>query len=84
MQRIRGDRLMVLDIGGRYQPYRPLIEHRVQRYVALDVLRTPLADVMGKGKELPFKADTFGLVLATQAFEHFPKPWWLPLKSIGS
>jgi SAM-dependent methyltransferase len=74
MQGIPGNRLMVLDIGGRYQPYRPLIEHRAQRYVALDVLRTPLVDVMGKGEELPFKADTFDLVLATQVFEHFPEP----------
>jgi SAM-dependent methyltransferase len=74
MQGIPGDRLMVLDVGGRYQPYRPLIEHRVQRYVALDVLRTPLVDVQGKGEELPFKADTFDLVLATQVFEHFPEP----------
>jgi ubiquinone/menaquinone biosynthesis C-methylase UbiE len=29
---------------------------------------------MGKGEELPFKADTFDLVLATQVFEHFPEP----------
>lgn len=74
MQGLPGDRLTVLDIGARYQPYRPLIEHRVQRYVALDVLRTPLVDVLGKGEQLPFRADTFDLVLATQVFEYFPEP----------
>jgi SAM-dependent methyltransferase len=74
LQGIPGERLMVLDVGGRYQPYRPLIQHRVQRYVALDILRTPSVDVLGKGEELPFKADTFDLVLATQVFEHFPEP----------
>lgn len=74
LEGIPGDRLAVLDIGGRYQPYRPLIQHRVQRYLALDIQRTPLVDVMGKGEELPFKADTFDLVFATQVFEFFPEP----------
>jgi SAM-dependent methyltransferase len=74
MEGIRGDRLMVLDIGGRYQPYRSLIQHRVQRYVALDTLTTPLVDVAAKGEELPFKADAFDLVLATQVFEYFLEP----------
>jgi SAM-dependent methyltransferase len=74
MEGIAGDRLMVLDVGGRYHPYRSLIQHRVQHYVALDTLTTPLVDVRGKGEELPFKADTFDLVLATQVFEYFPEP----------
>jgi SAM-dependent methyltransferase len=29
---------------------------------------------MGKGEELPFRADTFDLVFATQVFELFPEP----------
>lgn len=74
LESIPGDRLTVLDIGGRYQPYRPLIEHRVQRYLALDVLSTPLVDVVGKGEQLPFKSDAFDLVLATGVFEYFPEP----------
>jgi|ERR1700722_3432823 SAM-dependent methyltransferase len=74
LEGIPGDRLAVLDVGGRYQPYRPLIQHRVQRYLALDIQRTPLVDVMGKGEELPFRADTFDLVFATQVFELFPEP----------
>jgi SAM-dependent methyltransferase len=74
LEGIPGDRLAVLDVGGRYQPYRPLIQHRVQRYLALDIQRTALVDVMGKGEELPFKADTFDLVFATQVFEFFPEP----------
>lgn len=74
LESIPGDRLTVLDIGGRYQPYRPLIQHRLQRYVALDILSTPLVDVLGKGEQLPFKSDTFDLVLATGVFEYFPEP----------
>ena len=74
LESIPGERLFVLDIGGRYQPYRPLIEHRIQRYVALDVLSTPFVDVLGKGEQIPFKANTFDLVIATGVFEYFPEP----------
>jgi len=74
LESIPGQSLAVLDIGGRYQPYRPLVQHRIQRYVALDVVTTPLVDVLGTGEQLPFKSDTFDLVLATGVFEYFPEP----------
>ncbi len=74
LESIGGDHLTVLDVGGRYQPYRPLIENRVQRYVALDVLSTDLVDVVGMGEQLPFKADSFDLVIATGVFEYFGEP----------
>jgi SAM-dependent methyltransferase len=64
----------VLDIGGRYQPYRPLIQSRAKQYVALDVLSTPLVDVVGRGEQLPFSSETFDLVIATGVFEYFPEP----------
>ena len=74
LQGIERERLMVLDIGGRYQPYRPLFEGRIQRYVALDLLRTELVDVVGTGEQLPFPCDTFDLVIATAVFEYFAEP----------
>ncbi len=71
---IPGDGLRVLDVGGRYQPYRPLLQRRLRSYVALDVSATPLVDVLGSGEQIPFKACTFDLVLATGVFEFFPQP----------
>jgi SAM-dependent methyltransferase len=71
---IDGDSLTLLDVGGRYQPYRPLIEGRIRRYVALDVLRTELVDVVGSGEKLPFQRDTFDLVIATSVFDCFAEP----------
>lgn len=68
------ENLTVLDVGGRYQPYRPLLGGRVSRYVAVDVLQTPFVDVVGKGQELPFRDGTFDLVMATGVFEYFPEP----------
>lgn len=74
IERIPGDQLIVLDIGGRYQPYRPLLGNRVRRYVALDVLSTVLVDVVGQGQELPFASNTFDAVIATGVFEYIPEP----------
>jgi len=64
----------VLDVGGRYQPYRPLVQSRATRYVALDVIPTQLVDVVARGEQLPFPPNTFDLVIATGVFEYFPEP----------
>lgn len=66
--------LTVLDIGGRYQPYRPLLGARIRRYVALDVQQTEMVDVVGSADVLPFEASSFDLVIATQVFEYFRDP----------
>ena len=71
---IPGSQLAVLDVGGRYQPYRPLLGDRISRYFALDVIGTTLVDVVGTGQQLPFKADSFDLVIATGVFEFFAEP----------
>jgi SAM-dependent methyltransferase len=71
---IPGKDLRVLDIGGRYQPYRPLLQERLGQYIAIDVLATRLVNVVGKGELLPFRANTFDLVIATGVFEYFPRP----------
>lgn len=34
--------LTVLDVGGRYQPYRPLREGKATKYIALDLQTTEL------------------------------------------
>jgi SAM-dependent methyltransferase len=74
VEQIPGSKLLVLDIGGRYQPYRPLLKNRIDQYVAVDVLPTLLVDVIAKGEQLPIRPDTFDVVLATQVFEYFPEP----------
>ena len=66
--------LNVLDIGGRYQPYRPLLNGRIRRYTAVDIMPTELVDVLASGEALPFPAETFDLVIVTQVFEYFAQP----------
>ena len=64
---VPGQDLRVLDIGGRYQPYRSLIRTRVAQYVAVDVVRTRLVNVIAKGEQLPFRSETFDVVIATRS-----------------
>jgi SAM-dependent methyltransferase len=66
--------LRVLDIGGRYQPYRPLLGNRVEQYIAVDLIKTALVDVLADGEALPFAPNVFDLVIATQVLEYFREP----------
>ena len=68
------DSLSVLDVGGRYQPYRPLLGTKSCKYYALDLERTELVDVVGSGENIPFMDESFDLVIATTVFDYFPRP----------
>ena len=66
LMQVTGRDLIVLDIGGRIQPYRPLIQRRERAYVAVDLRRTPLVNVMARGERLPFGDASFDLAISTQ------------------
>jgi SAM-dependent methyltransferase len=66
--------LNVLDVGGRVQPYRPLLKGRVVRYVAVDVRSTPLVDIIALGEQLPLRDGFFDLVICTQVLEYVEDP----------
>lgn len=74
LSRLPARNLNVLDVGGRLQPYRELMEGRAQRYTSVDLLRTPLVDVIARGESLPFAQESFDLVLCTQVLEYLPEP----------
>jgi SAM-dependent methyltransferase len=65
---------IVLDVGGRIQPYRSLINGRPSLYVAVDLLQTPLVDIVGNAAQLPLRNDCFDLVLCTQMLEYAAEP----------
>jgi SAM-dependent methyltransferase len=66
--------LHVLDVGGRIQPYRPLLADRLSSYVAVDLRRTHLTNVIGSAEQLPFRAERFDLVVCTQVLEYVSDP----------
>jgi len=74
ISQLENKRLTILDIGGRYQPYRPLFAGRDLQYVACDILRTDAVDVVGSGESLPFAENAFDVAIATQVFEYFRQP----------
>jgi SAM-dependent methyltransferase len=71
---LHGKRLAILDVGGRYRPYRPLFES-VDRYVAVDPVKSEFIDIIADGQNLPFASATFDVVIATQVFDYFPDPF---------
>jgi SAM-dependent methyltransferase len=72
--RLEGRELDILDVGGRIQPYRPLLEGRLRRYTAIDLRRTPLVAIVSHGEQLPFRSEQFDLVICTQVLEYAPDP----------
>jgi SAM-dependent methyltransferase len=71
---VQGSELVVLDIGGRIQPYRALFEGRLKRYVAVDLLLEGVVDVIGNCEELPFRTESFDVVLSTDTLQYVRDP----------
>lgn len=74
LERLHAHGLVVLDIGGRIQPYRPLLQDRVRGYIAVDLLRTPLVNIVGRAEHLPLAGSHFDLVICTQVLQYIPEP----------
>lgn len=74
LDRVAGKSLCVLDIGGRLQPYRPLLGARVGSYIAIDLRISPLVNVGAAAEALPFPDAQFDFVICTQVFEYLPDP----------
>jgi SAM-dependent methyltransferase len=74
LQQLKNPNLIVLDVGGRVQPYRPLVASRASRYIAVDLLVTPLVDIVGNAAQLPLQSASIDLVLCTQMLEYAPDP----------
>lgn len=74
LDRLPGSGLSVLDIGGRLQPYRPLLGARAKRYIAVDLQMTALVNVGAAAEALPFRDQQFDFVICTQVFEYLPDP----------
>jgi SAM-dependent methyltransferase len=74
VRRVPGTHLSVLDVGGRIQPYRPLVESRLKRYIAIDPLPTGLVDAVAVGEQLPFADESFDLVFCSQVLCYAEEP----------
>jgi SAM-dependent methyltransferase len=74
VQKLPGGPLRVLDVGGCILPYRPLLKGREGSYLAVDPQVTGLVNVVAMGENLPFKDESFDLVLCTGMLCHAKDP----------
>jgi len=74
LSRIDGRQLDVLDVGGRIQPYRPLLESRLRRYVAVDLRPSALVEVVARGEQIPLADEQFDVVICTQVLQYIAQP----------
>lgn len=74
IEQIEGQDLEVLDVGGRIQPYRPLLGARVRRYIALDLRKGPLVNIIARGEQMPLSTAQFDLVICSQVLEYARDP----------
>jgi SAM-dependent methyltransferase len=74
LTRLDSHELEVLDLGGRIQPYRPLLTGRLHRYVAVDLRQTPLVNIVARGEQIPLASGQFDLIICTQVLQFIPEP----------
>src|SRR5438270_12904113 len=74
IERIEGNSLRVLDVGGRIQPYRRLLDGRIRDYYSVDLIQGPKVNAVGSAEDLPFASNQFDLVFCTQMLEYVPRP----------
>jgi SAM-dependent methyltransferase len=64
----------VLDVGGQYCPYYPLFREKCRSYSSLDIVDTPIVDIVCNAEDMPMDDRSFDLVLCTQVLEHCTNP----------
>lgn len=65
---------MVLDLGGRIQPYRSLIEKRTKRYIAVDLVMEGFVNVVATAERLPFMDGSIDVILCNDMLQYVPNP----------
>ena len=64
----------VLDVGAQYCPYYPLFRDKCESYTSLDLVDTPIVDVVCNAEQIELEDNSFDLVLCTQVLEHVQNP----------
>jgi SAM-dependent methyltransferase len=64
----------ILDVGAQYCPYYPLFEEKCESYTSMDIVDTPIVDLVCNAEEMPVEDGSYDLVLCTQVLEHCEHP----------
>lgn len=63
---------LVVDIGGGYSPYKELLGNN---YVTLDIQKNSSPNIVADAHALPFKSDSFNVIVLASVLEHLHNPW---------
>jgi SAM-dependent methyltransferase len=64
----------VLDVGAQYCPYYPLFQDKCDSYSSMDIVDTPLVDIVCNAEDMPVEDCSFDMALCTQVLEHCNNP----------
>jgi SAM-dependent methyltransferase len=64
----------VLDVGAQYCPYYPLFRGKCESYSSLDIVPSPIVDLVCNAEDMPIENESYDLVLCTQVLEHCTSP----------
>jgi SAM-dependent methyltransferase len=75
ISQLSDNKLRILDVGGRLQPYRSLFGNKIDRYIGIDPIFEGMVDVIGFGENLPFADSSFDIVICTQTLNYTKDPF---------
>jgi len=64
----------VLDVGAQYCPYFPLFADKCNSYTSMDIVDTPIVDIVCNAENMQTSDCSYDLVLCTQVLEHCDHP----------
>jgi SAM-dependent methyltransferase len=64
----------VLDVGAQYCPYFPLFKDKCDFYTSLDIVETPIVDMVCDAVNIPVNDDSFDVLLCTAVLGHTNDP----------
>jgi len=64
----------VLDVGAQYCPYYPLFTDKCTSYTSMDMVDTPIVDIVCNAEQMTVADCSYDLVLCTQVLEHCTYP----------
>lgn len=64
----------VLDVGAQYCPYFPLFADKCDSYTSMDIVDTPIVDIVCSAENMQVSDCCYDLVLCTQVLEHCEHP----------
>lgn len=64
----------ILDVGAQYSPYYDIFKSKCDRYLSMDIIETPLVDIVCNAEAMLLDDSAVDIVICTQVLEHCDYP----------